>query len=153
MAISKIGLLLLFFLAASASLGGAILVVDNVLWTYAPTHAYGLIGFTAIDLLLIILIFFTKKKGLLLAGLWGVVQLAILTGNLFFGAQIGVTNFKQEELRDYFLGIAVAQGASPGFGFYKISPYAYDVLLSMQALLAVTGLLAYRRAGHVPATS
>ena len=144
---------LLFLLATSASLGGAILAVDNVLWTYARLHAYGLAGFTALNLLLIALLFFRSKKVLLFAGLWGVIELAILIGNTIVGAQYGVTGFTQEELRDYFLGISAGMGASPSFGFYKISRYAYDILISIQVLIAATGLLAYRRAGHVPATS
>lgn len=148
MAMSKAGYLVLFLLTTSAALGGAILSVDSVLWRYAPSHAYGLAGFTVLNVTLIVLLLLRPKKGLLLAGLWGFFELAILIGNIFLGAQFGVTGFTQEELRDYFLGVSISHKGSqipPTFGFYKISRYAYDILITIQALIAAVGLLAYRR--------
>jgi len=149
-AVSKTSYALSFLLASSASLGAAILAVDNVLWKYAPSHAYGLAGFTGLNIALIVLLFFKSKIGLLFAGLWGTVEFVILIANMLVGAQFGVTGFTQEELRDYFLGVLVGHGASPTFGFYKISPYSYIILVSIQAVIAITGLSGYRRARRVP---
>lgn len=150
MAVSRTGFAVSLLFASSASLGAAILAVDNVLWKYAPSHAYGLAGFTAINIALIVLLVFKSKKVLLFAGVWGTIEFVILTANMLVGAQFGVTGFTQQELTAYFLGILVEHGASPTFGFYKISPYAYIILVSIQALIAITGLLGYRSARRVP---
>ncbi len=132
-------------LAVSTVISLAILGVDDVLWGYGRPHAYGLAGFTAITLLLIGVVLFRPRGGMLLAGLWGLIELAILTGNLFVGAQFGVLGFSQAEFTEYLTGVALTYRISSSFGFWKISPYTYDVLLAVQALIAIVGLAGYMR--------
>jgi len=140
---------LLFFLGASTAISVAILAVDNVLWEYAPSHAYGLVGLTSLDSISVVsLLFLKSRRLLLLAALLGATSLVILLANLFVGAQFGVMGFSQQDLTEYFLGYTTTHKGSviaPTFGFYKISRYTYEILLAIQPFIAATGLLAYRR--------
>lgn len=135
----------MLLLAVEVLLGAAILVIDNVLWDYGRLHAYGLLGFTGLNLALAVLVFLKPGRGSLLAALLSVLELGILVANLFVGAQFGVMGFTQEELRDYLLGIASTTHVSTMFGFYRLSRYAYDILLLVLLLTVAVGLATYRR--------
>jgi hypothetical protein len=64
-----INLILLAVLLVSAAVGGYILGTDSYLWSAAPTHAYGLVEFTVIDLALMV-------------GLWVRPRIAIIASIL-----------------------------------------------------------------------
>ncbi len=68
-------------LLLSALLGIAILVTDQDLWEFQPIHGYGLILFTVIDSVLLLLVAFrTGKSSLRVSAVWGGVQVSIMTG-------------------------------------------------------------------------
>jgi hypothetical protein len=147
---SSYNMLLASLLLLSAALGLVILRVDWVLWFYASPHAYGLLFFVLMDILLAALVFAKPRSASLLAGTWGTIQLLLMTGNIFFGAAFGVDcegmEFRQEDLRDYLVG--AVEDAPSDYGFYSISPYSYLLLLGIQGIIASTGLflyIAYRR--------
>lgn len=142
-----LNLVLLLTLLASAGLGTAILWVDNVIWFYAQPHAIGLALFVLIDLVLAFVLFAKSGAAYSFAGVWGAAQFCIMIGNLFFGAAFGVDcegmQFNQQDLRDYLLG--AVQNAPLDYGFYRISPYTYLALAAIQPVMAVIGLIQYRR--------
>lgn len=76
----------------------AMLATDEILWQLAPTHAYSVIGFIVVDLVLIIWIASRPLQGVTLTLLWTSLQLVSmildpltatltdpLTGDLYFG--------------------------------------------------------------------
>jgi hypothetical protein len=145
----KQGAALLALLAISAGLGGAILAVDRVLWNYGRSHAYGLVAFVVVDVLLIGLLFARPRSMLLGTAVWAVVQFIILLGNVVVGAQLGVEAFTQEEFTQYLLGLSQARLMTES-SFYVLSPYAYDILLILQPLTAGLAVLGFRRVSRHP---
>ena len=140
--LSGIGYLLVLLLVVSAALGGAILAVDDVLPEYAPTHAMGLLAFAIFDVLLIVVVLVRPKVGFLGAGFFGLIQLVGMLSNLVIGARFGVVGFSQAELTEYLLG--TAKELQLGQGFWKLSPFIYDVLLAIQIPLILTAFAAYK---------
>jgi hypothetical protein len=107
-------------LAASAVLGFRILATDSWLWEAAPTHAYGLIAFVALDI------------GLALAVLRRVIfsaTAAALAGTIQFGAM----------LLDMLSG-GPAGVSSTSFSRYLINDTAYVSLLVIQVSLVLVAL-------------
>lgn len=149
----KTAYVLLFLLAASATLSAAILVVDQALWVHSLYHAYSLISFAAVDLVLMVLLFIKPDKGLLSATIWGATKFVFLVGNIFFGVQFGVTDFTQKEFTEYLLGLSSGTHSAlhshdvvATRDFYQISPYAYDILVVIQPLIAIASILGLKRA-------
>lgn len=138
-----IGYLVVLLLVASAILGASILLVDDVLWHYAPLHAYGLTAFVILNILSISLVFLRARVGFLATLVFGMIQLSGMISNLIIGAQVGVTGFSQAELTEYLLG--TAKGVAEGYGFWKLSPFAYDALIIMQFPILLITLALYRK--------
>jgi hypothetical protein len=73
-------------LGVSALLGLAMLGTDHNLWSYEPSHAYGLIAFVAIDVVGIILILWKGSRTMLrLGGAWGALFALIMVSDIFSG--------------------------------------------------------------------
>ena len=72
-------------LVASALVGMQILLTDKWLWSAAPSHAYGLIGFIIVDFLLTAMLSKNAGAGTLGAAFVSVVQLGAMVGDMFFG--------------------------------------------------------------------
>ena len=143
MSIFRVEYAVILFLFVSATLGGAILAVDDVLWDYALIHALGLLGFAILDVILIGLALVRKKVGFLGAGVFSIIQLSMMVANILVGAQFGVLGFSQEELTEYLLG--TAKELYIGKGFWKLSPFVYDLLMAVQIPLSLAAFASYRR--------
>lgn len=102
-------------LTASALVGIEILFTDYWLWSAAPTHAYGLIAFVALD------------AGLLL-GTWRAVRLAV------FGAMLTATIQLFAMLGDILQGQPAGTPAA-AFRTYLLADTAYLGLLVTQGLI------------------
>ena len=88
-------------LLVSAATGAGIVLTDQYLWSNAPSHAYGLIGFVAIDIALAVLLWRKTLFGSVLSiGLATVQAIAMLADVLTYSTP-GVS---QEAFRSYLLG-------------------------------------------------
>ena len=100
-------------LAASALVGIEILSTDYWLWSAAPTHAYGLIVFVALDALLILGIWRAVRSAVFGALLTATIQLSVMLGDIVQGQPAGTpaAAFRSYLLADTsYLGLFVAQG-------------------------------------------
>ena len=100
-------------LAASALVGVQILSTDLWLWSAAPTHAYGLMAFVALDVALIFGTWRTTRFAVFGALLTATVQLAAMLGDIIAGEPAGlpVSIFRNYLLADTaYLGLLITQG-------------------------------------------
>ena len=100
-------------LAASALVGIEILSTDYWLWFAAPTHAYGLIAFVALDTALILGIWRAVRSAVFGALLTSTIQLASMLGDIVTGQPAGTpaVAFRSYLLADAsYLGLLVTQG-------------------------------------------
>ena len=130
MAALKNAVIILLALATITSL--YILAVDMVLWEFNPRngHAYALIAFTVINLLLIGAVLAKPRTGLTITALWGTLQILLLIADVATGLGIGAT--PTESAAYLFLG--------EGAGVRNPSGYAVDILLLLYIALAIAGL-------------
>jgi hypothetical protein len=106
-------LILSLALAASALVGIEILSTDYWLWSAAPTHAYGLIAFVAMDAALIFGIWKAVRPAVLGALLTATVQLVSMLGDIITGQPAGTpaAAFRSYLFADTaYLGLLVTQG-------------------------------------------
>jgi hypothetical protein len=99
-------------LVVSAVVGAAILASDAYLWSAAPSHAYGLVVFAVLDLVLAGTVWRLTRLSLLGSGLLGLVQFAAMAGDVFTGQPTGVPAhiWEQYLLGDvYFVALLVIQ--------------------------------------------
>lgn len=131
------GKLILVLLALTTVISVYILAVDNILWMDNPInfHAYGLVVFVVVNLILIALNLSKPKTGATLVLVWGIVQVLALIGDVATGLGLGFT--AQESVAYLFLG----QGNPSGL--------AVDALLVLYLVLAIVGMWA-RRASTKP---
>lgn len=66
-----------------------ILAVDNILWTYNPSHAYGLVLFMVVDLLLIGIVLRRPRLASYLTMVWGGLQFVVMIGDAATGLGLG----------------------------------------------------------------
>jgi hypothetical protein len=100
-------------LAASALVGIEILSTDYWLWSAAPTHAYGLIIFAALDAVLILGTWRAVRQALFGALLTATVQLASMLGDIVTGQPSGTpaAAFRSYLLADAaYVGLLFTQG-------------------------------------------
>jgi hypothetical protein len=108
-------------LVASGLLGAEILASDRWLWSAAPSHAYGLIVFVAIDLTLALTLFIR-------------INLATIGAVLIAAAQLGAM------LADTTVG--QPQGvASSAFSMYLLSDVSYVALVVMQVGILLVAIV------------
>jgi hypothetical protein len=100
-------------LLASGLLGVEILTNDRWLWSAAPSHAYGLIAFVAIDLVVALTLFIRISVATVGAGLIATAQLGAMLVDTTIGQPQGV--------------------AMNAFAAYLLSDPSYIGLLVMQA--------------------
>lgn len=77
-------------LVTSALLGILILTTDEWLWAAAPSHAYGLIGFVIVDILLTIAVLEILSVGTLAAAVASLVQVSLMLGDMVVGQPEGI---------------------------------------------------------------
>jgi hypothetical protein len=100
-------------LATSALVGVQILSTDLWLWSAAPTHAYGLMTFVALDVSLIFGTWIVTRFAVFGALLTATVQLAAMLGDIIAGEPAGlpVSVFRNYLLTDSaYLGLLTTQG-------------------------------------------
>src|SRR5436853_1498005 len=78
-------LILSVALGASALVGIQIMATDFWLWSAAPTHAYGLIAFVALDLALILGVWRATRPAIFGALLTATFQLVAMLGDIIGG--------------------------------------------------------------------
>jgi hypothetical protein len=83
--LNKLQAIISAILMGSAALGAEILETDGYLWAAAPSHAYGLIVFVALDLGLAALVWRKARLALLGTALLGAVQFVAMLGDVFIG--------------------------------------------------------------------
>src|SRR2546426_9328382 len=100
-------------LGASALVGVRILATDYWLWSAAPTHAYGLTAFVALDFALIVAVWRGTRLSILGALLIATVPLVAMLGDIVAGGPPGLP---AAVFRRYFLsgtaylGLLIFQG-------------------------------------------
>src|SRR2546428_9600843 len=97
---------------ASALVGVRILATDYWLWAAAPTHAYGLAAFVALDFALIVAVWRVKRLSILGALLTATVQLVAMLGDIIAGEPAGLSAgvFRRYLLSDTaYLGLLFSQ--------------------------------------------
>ena len=104
-------------LAASALTGMQILLTDNWLWLAAPSHAYGLIAFVTIDILLTIAVLEKVHASILAAALASTVQMGVMLGDLFMGQPTSIP--------------------SAAFRAYLINDASYSALIVIQSVILI----------------
>ena len=97
---NKIRIVLSAALAASGVVGARILTTDGWLWSAAPTHAYGLTAFVAIDILLIAALWRGTRLAEIGAASLSVVQMLAMAGDLLGFSPVGVPS---DVFRNYLL--------------------------------------------------
>lgn len=105
-------LILSVALAASALVGIEILSTDFWLWSAAPTHAYGLIVFVALDVALLLGTWRAVRPAILGALLTATIQLFAMLGDIIQGQPAGTpaAAFRSYLLADTaYLGLVVTQ--------------------------------------------
>src|SRR5438309_9580704 len=99
-------------LGTSALVGIRILATDYWLWTAAPTHAYGLTAFVALDFALILAVWRVTQLSILGALLTATVQLVAMLGDIVAGEPAGLPAavFRSYLLSDTaYLGLPFSQ--------------------------------------------
>ena len=107
-----IRLVLAALLAASALVGVQILSTDYWLWSSASTHAYGLVVFVALDVVLILGMWRATRLAIFGALLTATVQLTAMLGDLIGGQPLGTPAiaFRSYLFADTaYLGLLIAQ--------------------------------------------
>ena len=94
-------LMLSLTLAISGLLGIQILIDDKWLWAAAPSHAYGLIGFVSIDMILLVAALMRVGLATVSAALMAVAQFAAMLADVVVGQPEGVPSVA---FRNYLLG-------------------------------------------------
>jgi hypothetical protein len=106
-------LILATALAVSAFIGFQILSTDYWLWSAAPTHAYGLIVFVALDIALIIGTWRATRFAIFGTLLTAIVQFGAMLGDAIAGEPAGLPAavFRSYLLADTaYLGLIITQG-------------------------------------------
>ena len=100
-------------LATSVIAGIQILLTDYWLWSAAPTHAYGLIMFVALDAALVLGTLRATRLAVFGAMLTAAIQLVAMVGDIIAGQPAGlpVEVFRNYLLTDSaYLGLLTTQG-------------------------------------------
>ena len=88
-------------LASSGLVGIQILIDDKWLWAAAPSHAYGLIGFVSIDMILVVAALMRVGLSTVSAALMAAAQFAAMLADVVVGQPEGVPSIA---FRNYLLG-------------------------------------------------
>ncbi len=100
-------------LVTSSAFGTQILATDRFLWVTAPTHAYGLIAFVTIDIVLVAAIWMGTRLATFAAMLVAAIQSVAMLGDILGGQPTGLGSnvFMNYLLADTsFISLLVTQG-------------------------------------------
>jgi hypothetical protein len=135
--LKTVNLILSVVLLFSAAVGSYILATDSYLWSAAPTHAYGLVAFTVIDLATIAGLWKVPRIATIVAILLGLIQLGAMSGDIFFGTLTFSSNVTTAD----------------AFSKYLLGDMAFVTLLGIQAVLIITGIAAFVTGRRAPSAS
>ena len=121
----------------SAALGGNILSTDAFLWVAAPAHAYGLLAFVAMDLILIVALWDRVRYGGTLSVVKYVGVLCIAMASVQFFAMVGDLSGLQPPL-----GMSAS-----AFRSYLLSDRYYVRLFALQPIIAGLGFWFRQQSG------
>lgn len=96
------------------------MTTDRWLWAAAPSHAYGLIGFVMVDVLLTIAVLEILSLGTLAAAVVSLVQVSAMLGDLLVGQPEGIP--------------------STAFRAYLINDPSYIGLLFVKAIIVAVAI-------------
>jgi hypothetical protein len=130
-------MILSLVLLVSAVVGGYILLTDSYLWSTAPTHAYGLVAFTLVDLGSIVGLWAKPRLAIVVAMLLGLIQLGAMSGDVFFGTMTFSSNAT----------------TAAAFSKYLLGDTAFVTLLGVQAILIAAGIAAFATWRRTPAVA
>ena len=122
-------------LAVSGLLGIQILIDDKWLWAAAPSHAYGLIGFVSIDLILVVVALLRVGLATVGAALMAMAQFAAMLADVIVGQPEGVPSIA---FRNYLLG----DTAYLGLLFIQIAIFSVAIVTLTIPVLHRRGRLA-----------
>lgn len=128
------------FLVLAVVVSAYILAVDTILWEDNPInyHAYALIGFVVVDLVLILVVLAKPSVGSTLALVWGVFMVLAIIGDAATSLGLGSFGFTPKIAAEYlFLGIAEFDGQT----IINPAGLSVDVLLGLYVLLAISGAI------------
>jgi hypothetical protein len=109
-------------LGASGLVGLQVLATDSFLRAAAPSHAYGLVAFAIIDLVLAASMWFLPRLSLTAGTLVSAIQFLAMTADMFIGAPAGL---QQNLFREYLVG-------NPSFlGLLELQSIIFAFALSM----------------------
>ena len=125
-------------LLVSAAIGAYILATDSYLWAQAPTHAYGLIAFVVLDLVLVAGLWWKPRLSAIGIALLALVQLGAMGADAFIGA----STFGQ-----------TSSGAQSAFQQHLLNDAAFMTLLGIQVVLIIIGIVAFMMDRRTPKMS
>ncbi len=114
-------------LLASIAFGAILLATDEHLWEHAPDHAYALVGFVAVDGILLLLLGLRPRTGAWLVPRWGALQVLVMVGDILTAPATGHTYAEFAAVLygnwafDALLATRVLQATAPLWG-PRISP-------------------------------
>jgi hypothetical protein len=114
-------------LLVSAVNGGYILATDSALWSVAPSHAYGLLAFTVFDIFLAVGLWKAPRAAIVVAVLFGLLQLSVMVGDIFLGTLTFSSN----------------STTSVAFSSHLLGDAAFETLLGIQVVLIAVGIAAF----------
>ena len=126
----------ILLLLISALLGIVILATDKNIWKDAPLHAYGLVAFVVVDLVLLGLVMMRPTKQTLRIVLgWGLLQIVIMLANIFNGPS---TYGSPSDFATYLFGL----------GYYDSNHIAYlfPALFVVRIVLAAISYMDSKKA-------
>ncbi|MEM2041131.1 MAG: hypothetical protein QXI52_04405 [Nitrososphaerota archaeon] len=146
MAAGKSLLLIIFLLSLSIVVGLIILAFDGLLWFDNPLngHATALVAFTAIQVLILVLLFARPWIGIRVVFYWSLLYLIILLLNPLTGPMVGISI---EAFALYLFGVTPI-ASTPQFSCPFLCPpfvITYDLLIIIQLVIVVAVLSIQRR--------
>lgn len=102
-----------------------LLLTDAELWTVAPSHAYGLIAFTAADVAMLLASLAGWRRTADVGVYYGVGKLVVFLGDILTAPEFGSTYIE--------------------FAAYLFSLWGYNGLLASQAAVSLTSYLQKRK--------
>lgn len=120
----KVQLVVSVLLIASAAVGIEIMRRDSWLWSASPVHAYGLIVFVTLDLVLAGTSWRVTRLATTGSALFGGIQIAAMVGDVFMGQPAGVPAGVWES--------------------YLLGDMPFTVLLGLQVVIVAWAILSTR---------
>lgn len=120
-------------LGLAIAISAYILIVDDFLWLANPInyHAYGLLVFLVVDILLVVMLVLKWRFAVLSTFLWGGLQVMLIIGDIATG--LGIPGFTSSDAFNYLI---LGEGNSSGLATtFLVVVYGFISALSLIELL------------------